>query len=92
MGNPHGPKAHDGKIITERVDDMWGTDMTSTITTTEGQAAIFFAVDHCSMECVGIHTAKRGTRFEALEPIRQGMREYFGAFGKGVAAGLALRH
>ena len=92
MGNPHGPKAHDGKIITERVDDMWGTDMTSTITTAEGQAAIFFAVDHCSMECVGIHVAKRGTRFEALEPIRQGMREYFGAFGKGVAAGLALRH
>jgi len=44
------------------------------------------------MECVGIHTAKRGTRFEALEPIRQGVRECFGAFGKGVAAGLALRH
>jgi len=71
---------------------MWGTDMTSTITTTEGQAAVFFAVDHCSMECVGIHTAKRGTRFEALEPIRQGVRECFGALGKGVAAGLALRH
>jgi len=91
-GNPHGPKAHDGKITAERVDEMWGTDMTSTITTTEGQAAIFFTVDHCSMECVGIHTAKRGTRFEALEPIRQGVGECFGAFGKGVAAGLAPRH
>jgi len=91
-GNPHGPKAHDGKITTERVEEMWGADMTSTITTTEGQTAIFFAVDHCSMECVGMHIAKRGTRFEALEPIRQGVRECFGAFGKGVAAGLALRH
>ena len=86
------PKAHDGKITTERVDDTWGTDMTSAITTTEGQAAILFAVDHCSMECVGIHAAKRGTRFEALEPIRQGVRECFGAFGKDVAAELTLRH
>ncbi len=68
MGNPHGLKAHDGKITTERVNDMWGMDTTSIITTTEGQAAIFFAVDHCSMECIGIHMAKRGTRFEALEP------------------------
>lgn len=39
-----------------------------------------------------IHAAKRGTRFEALEPIRQGMRHSFGAFGKNVAVGLTLRH
>jgi len=31
--------------------------------------------------------AKGGTRFEALEPIRQGVRHSFGAFGKGVAQG-----
>ena len=43
-------------------------------------------------EVVGIHAAKRGTRFEALEPIRQGVRHSFGAFGKGVAQGLTLRH
>ena len=41
----------------------------------QGQAAIFFAVDHCSLECVGLHAAQRGTRFEALEPLRQGLRE-----------------
>jgi len=46
--------------------------MTSCWTTEEGQACIFVAVDHCSLECVGIHAAKHGTRFEALEPIRQG--------------------
>ena len=39
-----------------------------------------------------IHAAKRGTRFEALEPIRQGVRHSFGAFGKDVAKGLTLRH
>jgi transposase InsO family protein len=34
----------------------------------------------------------RGTRFEALEPLRQGVRAHFGASGERVAAGLALRH
>jgi len=40
----------------------------------------------------GIHAAKRGKRFEALEPIRQGVRHSFGAFGKDAAKGMALRH
>ena len=87
-----GRKAHDGTITTERVNQMWGCDQTSCFTTEEGQVAIFFAVDHCSMECVGIHAAKRGTRFEALEPIRQGVRDYFGGFGEQIAHGLSLRH
>jgi len=30
VGRPHGPRAHDGTIRTERVDLMWGTDLTST--------------------------------------------------------------
>jgi putative transposase len=91
-GRKHGPKAHDGTITTHRVDQMWGTDMTSTITVKEGQACVFVAVDHCSAECIGIHAAKTGTRFEALEPIRQGVRRHFGFFGRDAASGLSLRH
>jgi transposase InsO family protein len=92
QGHPHGPKAHDGTIIPEQVDTMWGTDMTATYTREDGQVAIFIAVDHYSAECVGIHAAKQGTRFEALEPIRQGVRTSFGAFGQDIAHGLLLRH
>jgi putative transposase len=66
--------------------------MTSTCTRQEGQVAIFIAVDHCSAEGVGIHAAKQGTRFEALEPIRQGVRTACGAFAHDVARGLVLRH
>jgi hypothetical protein len=33
-----------------------------------------------------------GNRFEALEPLRQGVREQFGSFDRGIAAGLAIRH
>jgi transposase InsO family protein len=91
VGRPRGPRAHDGTIRTERVDAMWGTDLTSTMTG-EGQAPIFVTVDHCSTECVGIHAARRATRFEALEPLRQGVRACFGAFAAGVAGGLELRH
>ncbi len=53
---------------------------------------MFVAVDHRSAECAGIHAAARATRFEALEPIRQGVRRYFGAFAKDVARGLSVRH
>lgn len=91
VGRPHGPKAHDGTIRTERVDEMWGTDLTSTMTG-EGQASIFVTVDHASTECVGIHAARRATRFEALEPLRQSVRTCFGAFAEGIASGLKLRH
>ena len=91
VGAPRGPRAHDGTIIPATVDTMWGTDLTTTWTG-EGQAAVFVALDHCSAECVGIHAALRATRFEALEPIRQGVRRCFGAFAAGIAAGLAIRH
>jgi transposase InsO family protein len=49
-------------------------------------------VDHYSAYCLGIHAAKRGTRFEALEPVRQAVQEQFGGFGEAVAAGVRLRH
>ena len=89
IGRPHGPNAHDRTIRTERVDEMWGTDLTSTMTG-EGQASIFVTVDHCSTECVGIHAARRATRFEALEPLRQGVRTAFGIFAWLIAGGLKL--
>ena len=91
VGVPRGPRSHDGTIIPETVDTMWGTDLTTTLTG-EGQVAVFVAVDHCSAECVGIHAAPRATRFEALEPIRQGVRRHFGGFAQGIARGLSVRH
>jgi putative transposase len=90
-GSPRGPRRHDGTIIPETIDTMWGTDLTTTAIG-EGQVAVFVAVDHRSAECIGIHAALRATRFEALEPIRQGVRQHFGGFAKTIARGLAVRH
>jgi len=85
-------KAHDGTIITDRVNEMWGTDMTQTVTFGEGRAYVFVAVEHANSEIVGIHAARSANRFEALEPVRQGVNRCFGAIAPGVARGLKLRH
>jgi putative transposase len=103
-GRPRGPKAHDGTITTERVNVMWGSDLTS-VMTGEGQAALqrayascahghaaVIAVDHGSAECVGIHASRSADRFQALEPVKQAVRQCHGGFAKGIAAGLRLRH
>ena len=63
-------------------------------------AAIISAVDPLlsnvdptpGVRLIGIHASKSGNRFEALEPLRQGVREYFGGFDRGIAEGLSIRH
>jgi len=87
-----GPRVHDGTITTERPNQMWGTDATSTVTVENGAVTVFVAIDHCTLEGVGIHAATRATRFEALEPIRQGVRQQFGAVSVGIATGVQVRH
>ena len=83
---------HEGTIVTNRPNEMWGTDATATATAAEGTITVFAAIDHCTAECVGIHAVKKATRFEALEPVRQAVRERLGGFRGGVATGLRLRH
>jgi putative transposase len=91
VGRPR-ERAHDGTITTAAVDVMWGTDMTETVTLKDGRARVFVAVDHCSGECVGSHASHSGNRFEALEPVRQGVLRHVGRIERNTAKGLALRH
>ena len=85
-------KTHSGTITTDRRNRMWGIDATATLTLDDGQVTVFAAVDHCTAGCVGIHFAKRATRFEPLESLRQGVHRYFGGFQAGAAEGLRPRH
>jgi transposase InsO family protein len=91
LGNARGSKAHDGTIVTETPDEMWGTDATSALTG-EGNAGIFFVTDHCTSECLGIYAAIGGNRFDALEAVRQAVRSTRGGFEEGIAEGTSLRH
>jgi putative transposase len=89
---PNQEKTHQGTIVTDKVNEMWGTDMSQTVTLEEGRAYVFVAVEHANSEIVGIHAARSANRFEALEPVRQGVHRCFGAIAPGVARGLKLRH
>ena len=89
---PVEPKRHEGTILAERPNPMWGIDATVGFTLDEGRVAIFAVVNHSTAECLGIPVAKRGTRFEALQPVRQAVREQFGGFAENIACGVRLRH
>jgi transposase InsO family protein len=85
------PLLHQGTIITERPNEMWGTDGARVETVEEGWVWGFFALDHYNSECVGWHVAKVGDRFAALQPLAMGILEHFGSVESGIAAGLAIR-
>ncbi len=90
--SPARPKrAHDGRIMTDAPNEMWGTDAWRFETDEEGLCWGFVAVDHFNTEVKGWHVCKIGNRFAALEPIRQGVEGTFADLHEGVAAGLSLR-
>jgi transposase InsO family protein len=84
-------KVHDGKIVTQEPNEMWGTDGVRVFTVDDGWVWIFAGVEHWSAECVGWHVCKVGSRFAALEPISQGLQRIYGSLAADVARGLALR-
>ena len=91
-GHPRGDRSDSGRIRTERPDELWGTDAARFWTKAESWCWFFAAVDHCTSEVVGWHVLKKGDRWAALEPVRQGVRAHMGGFGKAVALGPGLRH
>lgn len=84
-------KAHDGTIITDAPNVMWGTDGMRVQTVEDGWGWIFVGVEHWNAECVGFHVCKEGTRFAALEPIAMGVQSIFGSATADAARGLQLR-
>jgi putative transposase len=86
-----GDRGHSGTIITERPNELWGTDATKFWTQQEGWCWFFGAIDHCAEDIVGWHVAKRGDRWAALEPIRQGVQRTHGRYAPKIALGLGLR-
>jgi putative transposase len=67
---PNQEKTHDGTIVTDKVNEIWGTDMSQTVTLDEGRPYVFVAVEHANSEIIGVHAARSANRFEALEPVR----------------------
>ena len=91
LGPPNGNPAHDGTILTDRPDVLWGTDATRCYTAQAGWCWFFGAIDHGVAEVGGWPVAKIGDRWAALEPLRPGVRHAFGGCGKAIARGLRIR-
>jgi len=87
-----GDRSHSGRITTDRPNELWGTDATRFYTKADGWCWFFGAVDHCVSDVVGWHVAKKGDRWAALEPIRQGVRAHMRGYAPRIALGLGLRH
>jgi len=90
--NTRGSRAHDGKIVTDRPNDLWGADATTFWTEEDGLCWFFGVVDHFNSECVGLEVVKRGDRWAAIESVRSAARATGGACGPLGAQGVALRH
>ena len=87
-----GDRTHSGTIRTKRPDELWGTDAARFWTEEDGWCWFFGCIDHCTDEIVGHHVAKKGDRWAALEPVRQGVRKHFRGLAPKIALGLGLRH
>lgn len=85
------PNPHDGKIITDAPNVMWGTDGARVWTVDDGWVWSFFAVEHWNAECVGWHVCKKGDRYAALQPVSMALAAHFGSTAADAARGLALR-
>ena len=90
-GRQGAAKAHDGRVITQAPNVMWGTDGVRVCTLDDGWGWICAAVEHWNAECVGWPVCKVGSRFAALDPIAQGLERLYGSLDADVARGLALR-
>jgi transposase InsO family protein len=86
-----GPETHDRTITTAKPDEMWAIDATGCLTD-EGNAAVFAVVDHCTGECLGVRAALRGTRYEAIECLREAVHLTKGRYEDKIAKGTKLRH
>ena len=89
-GRPHGDCTHRGTILTARPNELWGTDATRYYTRREGWCGFFGAIDHFVADIIGWHVAKKGDRWAAQEPVRQGVREHFLVYAPRIALGLGL--
>ena len=87
-------KLHEGTIIPQTINQLWGTDGTVFGTETGQLLWLFAVVDHFSDEVLGWHIVEvgQGTRWAALEPVKQALRRIRGVVAKDVGGEIAVRH
>jgi putative transposase len=90
-GGSGSSRIHDGKITTEKPDEMWGTDGKKFWTKKDGWCWLFDTVDHFNSEIIGWNVVKTGDRFEATRSVQNAVCKRYGSLTKGIASGLKIR-
>ena len=87
-------KKHEGTIIPENIDQLWGTDGTQFGMGNGRLLWLFAAIDHYSCEVLGMHIIEvgQGDAGAALEPVKQALRKRRGALQQKTGAGISIRH
>ena len=84
-------RKHDGKIIQSAPDVLWGTDGKRFYVRDVGWCWFFGVIDHFNDELLAWHTCKKGTRYEAMEPVKEAVRKRFGSVDKDICRGTSLK-
>ena len=84
-------KPHDGRITTDRPNEMWATDAAKVFTLEDGWVSFFGVIEHWNAECLGWHVSRKGTRFAAIEALNRAVENIFGVASPGIARGVSLR-
>ena len=87
-------KVHDGTIVTDAPNRMWGTDGTRFLIGRGPEAtwaSLFVTVDHFNFDPIGFEVSESGDRFHAFAAVEAAVRERFGRVEPGVARGVVLR-
>ena len=87
-------KSHEGTIIPESIDMLWGTDGTQFGMANGRLLWLFAVIDHFSCEILGWHIIEvgQGDAWAALEPVKQALRKRRGALLQKAGAGISIRH
>ena len=87
-------KAHEGTLIPENIDLLWGTDGTQFGMANGKLLWLFAVIDHYSCEVLGWHVIEvgQGDAWAALEPVKQALRKRRGALIQKAGTGIGIRH
>jgi len=88
------PRLHEGTIIPENIDLLWGTDGTQFGMANGRLLWLFAVIDHYSCEVLGWHIIEvgQGDAWAAMEPVKQALRKRRGALLQKAGAGISIRH
>jgi len=90
-GGSGSSRIHDGSLVTESPDVMWGTDGKKFFNHRDGWCWLFAVIDHFNSEIIGYTVVKKGDRFEATRAVQHAINKRFGSLEKDVAKGVKVR-